>query len=308
MALHSKRAIMSDIPMPFAGQITEFLENTAPTALRETVERARKRDTLAGNFPYPRWMKRAEYEAMLKPLQFELVKLQHWIADTGQRVIVVFEGRDTAGKSGAINRIMEVANHRTIRIEALPRPTDRQLREWFFQRYVARLPAGGEMVLFDRSWYNRAVIEPVFGFCTPDQQERFFQQLPEFERMLVGDGVHLIKIWLNVSRAEQLRRLLAREADPMRHWKLSRIDVEGLGKWDSYTHAIAQMFERSHNDTAPWTIIRAEDKYRARLAVLQHVLGAFDYPAKAATVVVPPDPQICGTPAIWDAEFWDDGS
>jgi polyphosphate kinase len=302
------RGAMSDIPMPFFGQVTDFLENTAPAALREAVITARKRDTLAGSYPYPRWMKRAEYDAALKPLQFELVKLQRWVEDAGQRVIVVFEGRDTAGKSGAINRIMEVANHRTVRIEALPRPTDRQLREWFFQRYVARLPAGGEMVLFDRSWYNRAVIEPVFGFCTPDQQARFYQQLPEFERMLVGDGVHLIKIWLNVSRAEQLRRLLAREGDPMRHWKLSRIDVEGLGKWDSYTHAIAQMFERSHTDTAPWTVIRAEDKYRARLAVLLSILGAFDYPAKDRAAVAAPDPQICGTPAIWNAEFWDDGS
>lgn len=299
---------MTNIPMPFAGQVTAFLEEQAPEAVCVAVEEARKRDTLAGNYPYPRWMKKAEYEAALKPLQYELVKLQHWIEESGQRVIVVFEGRDTAGKSGAINRFLEVTSHRTVRVEALPRPTDRQMREWYFQRYVARLPAGGELVLFDRSWYNRAVVEHVFGFCTPDQRARFFLQLPEFERMLVGDGVHLVKIWLNVSRAEQLRRLLAREGSPMKHWKLSRIDVEGLGKWDSYTHAIAETFERSHTVTAPWTVIRSEDKYRARLAVLQQVLGAFDYPGKDANVVVPPDPQICGTPAIWEAELWDDGS
>ncbi len=299
---------MTEIPMPFAGQVTAFLNDTAPEDVRASVEDARKRDTLAGSYPYPRWMKKSDYAKALEPLQFELVKLQHWIEETGARVIVIFEGRDTAGKSGAINRIVEVTNHRVVRVEALPRPTDRQLREWYFQRYVARLPAGGEMVLFDRSWYNRAVIEHVFGFCTPDQRARFFLQVPEFERMLVGDGAHLIKIWLNVSRAEQLRRLLARENNPMRHWKLSRIDVEGLGKWDSYTHAIAETFERSHTVIAPWTVIRAEDKYRARLAVLQQILGAFDYPHKNSEVVIPPDPQICGTPAIWDPELWDDGS
>ena len=299
---------MTEIPMPFAGQVTAFLEEQAPTEIRQTVEDARKRDTLAGNYPYPRWMKKSDYEDALDPLQFELVKLQHWIDETDQRVIVIFEGRDTAGKSGAINRITEVTNHRTVRVEALPRPTDRQLREWYFQRYVARLPAGGEIVLFDRSWYNRAIIEHVFGFCTPEQRARFFLQLPDFERMLVGDGVHLIKIWLNVSRAEQLRRLLAREGNPMRHWKLSRIDVEGLGKWDSYTNAIAETFERSHTVTAPWTVIRAEDKYRARLAVLQTILNAFEYPHKDGDVVTPPDPQICGTPAIWEPELWDDGT
>ncbi len=299
---------MSEIPMPFAGQVMAFLNDHAPAPVREAIEEGRKRDILAGNFPYERWMRKSDYQEALKPLQFELVKLQHWIAETGQRVIVIFEGRDTAGKSGAINRIAEVTSHRIVRIEALPRPTDRQLREWYFQRYVERLPAGGEMVLFDRSWYNRAVIEHVFGFCTPDQRERFFRQLPEFERMLTADGVHLVKIWLNVGRAEQLRRLLAREGNPMRHWKLSRIDVEGLGKWDSYTHAIAETFERSHTDFAPWTVIRAEDKYRARLAVLQRILGALPYDNKDSSTATPPDPQICGTPAIWEAELYDDGS
>lgn len=299
---------MREIPMPFAGQVTAFLNERAPEPLRSVIADARKRDTLAGNYPYPRWLAKADYEKALKPLQFELVKLQHWIEETGQRVVVIFEGRDTAGKTGAINRIVEVTNHRTVRIEALPRPTDRQVREWFFQRYVERLPAGGEMVVFDRSWYNRAVIEHVFGFCTPDQRARFFEQLPEFERMLTGDGVHLIKIWLNVSRAEQLRRLLAREANPMRHWKLSRIDVEGLGKWDSYTHAIAEAFERSHTDFAPWTVVRSEDKYRARLAVLQQVLGVLPYEYKDNDAIGAPDPQICGTPAIWEPELWDDGT
>jgi polyphosphate kinase 2 len=299
---------MSSIPMPFNGQVTTFLAQNAPEALRRTVEEAHRRDTLAGSYPYPRWMKKSDYAAALKPLQFELAKLQHWLAETQQRVIVIFEGRDTAGKSGAINRITEVTNPRIVRVEALPKPTDRQQREWFFQRYVERLPAGGEMVLFDRSWYNRAVIEQVFGFCTPDQRTRFFQQVPEFERMLVGDGVYLVKIWLNVSRAEQLRRLLARESNPMRHWKLSRIDVEGLSKWDSYTHAIAQTFEHTHTPHAAWTIIRSEDKYRARLAVLQHILGTLPYALKDTATLPPPDPKICGTPSIWPPELWDDGT
>ena len=299
---------MSEIPMPFAGQVSEYLNTRAPAEIRETVESARKRDTLAGSYPYPRWMAKSDYRAALKPLQFELVKLQHWVEDSGQRVIVIFEGRDTAGKSGAINRISEVTNHRVVRIEALPRPTDRQMREWFFQRYVERLPAEGEMVLFDRSWYNRAVIEHVFGFCTPAQRARFFAQLPEFERMLTGDGVHLIKIWLNVGRAEQMRRLLAREENPMRHWKLSRIDVEGLAKWDSYTRAIAETFQRSHTSFAPWTVIRAEDKYRARLAVLRHILTRLPYAHKDNDSLIPPDPQICGSPEIWDMELWQDGS
>lgn len=297
---------MSDIPMPLAGQVTAFLEDAAPKALRDMVEDARKRDTLAGDYPYPRWMDKGDYKDALKPLHLELMKLQHWLTTSGARVVVVFEGRDTAGKGGAINRIAEVMSHRILQIEALPKPTDREAREWYFQRYVARLPAGGEMVLFDRSWYNRAIVEHVFGFCTPAQRAAFFDQLPAFENLLAQDGVYFIKIWLNVSRAEQLRRLLAREGDPMKHWKLSGIDVKGLGKWDSYTHAIAETFARSHTAAAPWTIIRSEDKYRARLAVLQHILGQIPYDGKAR--IDAPDPAICGTPALWQAELWDDGS
>lgn len=297
---------MSDIPMPLAGQVTAFMENDAPKALRETVEDARKRDTLAGDYPYPRWMDKDDYKDALEPLQLELMKLQHWISTTGARVVVLFEGRDSAGKGGSINRIAEVMSHRILKVEALPKPTDREAREWYFQRYVTRLPAGGEMVLFDRSWYNRAMVEHVFGFCTPAQRAAFFDQLPGFENLLVQDGIHFIKIWLNVSRAEQLRRLLAREGDPMKHWKLSGIDVKGLAKWDSYTHAIAETFERSHTAAAPWTVIRSEDKYRARLAVIQHILGQIPYDGKAK--IPAPDPAICGTPALWQPEIWDDGS
>jgi polyphosphate kinase len=299
---------MTDIPLPLDGQVSAYFNDHAPEDVREAIRDGDKRDILSGTYPYDRWMKKADYEDALKPLQRELVKMQHWLGESGTRVVVVFEGRDTAGKSGAINRLTEVMNPRQVRVEALPKPTDRQMREWYFQRYVERLPAGGEMVLFDRSWYNRAVIEHVFGFCKPEQRARFFQQLPDFERLLVNDGVVLVKIWLNVSRAEQLRRLLARESDPMRHWKLSRIDIDGLGKWDSYTHAIAETFARSHTDAAPWTVIRSEDKYRARLALLQTILGALPYAHKVSDIVGQPDAKICGTPDIWQPELWGDGS
>lgn len=299
---------MIDIPLPLDGLVSAYFNDRAPKDVRDAIRDGEKRDILSTTYPYDRWMKKSDYEDLLKPLQRELVKMQHWLGESGTRVVVIFEGRDTAGKSGAINRLTEVMSPRQVRVEALPKPTDRQMREWYFQRYVERLPAGGEMVLFDRSWYNRAVIEHVFGFCKPAQRDRFFDQLPDFERLLVADGIVLVKIWLNVGRAEQLRRLLARESDPMRHWKLSRIDIDGLGKWDSYTHAIAETFERSHTDHAPWTVIRAEDKYRARLSVLQTILGALPYAFKDAKSLGQVDDKICGTPDLWQPEIWGDGS
>jgi polyphosphate kinase len=299
---------MTDIPLPLDGLVTAYFNDHAPEAVRAAIRDGAKRDILAGDFPYQKWMKKDAYETALKPLQRELVKMQHWLGESGARVVVVFEGRDGAGKSGAINRIAEVTNPRHIRIEALPRPTERNLREWYFQRYVDRLPAGGEMVLFDRSWYNRAIIEHVFGFCKPDQRARFFTQLPGFETLLVQDGVYLVKIWLNVSRAEQLRRLIERERDPMRHWKLSKIDIDGLPKWDSYTAAIAETFARSHTSTAPWTIIRSEDKYRARLAVLQTILGGLPYAHKDDTALGAIDNSICGGIDLWQPEYWGDGA
>jgi polyphosphate kinase 2 len=299
---------MTDIPLPLDGLVTAYFNDHAPEAVRAAIRAGDKRDILADDFPYQKWMKKDAYEAALKPLQRELVKMQHWLGESGARVVVIFEGRDGAGKSGAINRISEVTNPRHIRIEALPRPTERNLREWYFQRYVERLPAGGEMVLFDRSWYNRAIIEHVFGFCKAPERERFFAQLPDFEKLLVQDGVVLVKIWLNVSRAEQLRRLLERERDPMRHWKLSKIDIDGLAKWDSYTRAIAETFARSHTDHAPWTIIRAEDKYRARLAVLQTLLNALPYAWRDPQAIGQVDAALVGGPATWGAEYWQDGS
>lgn len=285
--------------LPFDGAISAYAANEAPEAVRTALAGARNSDILAADYPYRKRMKSKAYEAELHALQIELVKFKYWVQASGARVVVLFEGRDAAGKGGAINRVTQHLNSRTARIEALPKPTPREKSQWFFQRYVDRLPAAGEIVLFDRSWYNRAVVEHVFGFCTADERERFFQQLPGFEQMLVEDGIHLTKIWLNLGRAEQLRRLLARESDPLRQWKLSPIDVQGVALWDSYTDAIAETFTRAHLPHAPWTVIRADDKRRARLAAIRSILAPQDYDGKDETVVGQPDPLICGTPAIW---------
>ncbi len=288
-----------DAPLPFDGAISRFLAEEAPAEIRTAIEEGRKRDIITPDFPYDRWMKRSDYDDRMRALQIELVKLKAWIERSGTRIVVIFEGRDTAGKSGAIRRVTENLNPRTARIMALGKPDERERSQWFFQRYIDHLPAAGEMLLMDRSWYNRAVIEPVFGFATPTQRDRFFAQLPDVERTITDDGIHLIKLWFNVSRAEQLRRMLARESHPLKQWKLSAIDVEGLGKWDAYTQAIGAMFARSHFDFAPWTVIRSDDKYRARIAAIQRLLLAFDYDRKDADAVGAPDPRIMGGPDLW---------
>jgi polyphosphate kinase len=289
--------------LPFDGAITRFYETGAPEAVRRAVAEGAKRDVLTDDegFPYSRWMKKADYEAELSKLQIELVKFQHWVATTGARVVVLFEGRDTAGKGGAIRRVTLNTNPRVVRIVALPKPTEREAGQWFFQRYVAQLPSAGEVVLFDRSWYNRAVVEHVFGFCTPAQRERFFEQLPGFEQTLVHEGVVLVKLWLNIGRAEQLRRMLAREADPLKQWKLSWIDVEGLNRWDAYTQAIAETFGRSHSPETPWTVIRADDKYSARLSAIRRILLSVAYEGRDMAAIGTLDPVICGGPDIWHA-------
>ena len=285
--------------LPFDGAISDFFRNQAPADLRQRIESAGRKDILDPGYPYRSRMKRARYEAEMAALQRELVKLQADIKATGKRLVVVFEGRDAAGKGGTIKRMRENLNPRVARVVALAKPTEREAGEWYFQRYVNHLPTRGEIALFDRSWYNRAVVEKVFGFCTDARRARFFRQLPEFEDMLVDEGIIFIKLWLNVGRAEQLRRFLARERDPLKQWKLSRIDVEGLGKWDAYTAAIAETFERSHRPRSPWTILRSDDKRRARLAAIRAVLAQVDYAGKAPEAACPPDPLICGGPEIW---------
>ncbi|WP_371153638.1 polyphosphate kinase 2 [Jannaschia sp. 2305UL9-9] len=283
---------------PFDAAITRYYEDAAPEEIRRAIEEGSKKDILTDDFPYDRWMEKDDYEEQLADLQIELVKCQAWLRDSKTRVAVVFEGRDAAGKGGTIKRMRENLNPRIARVVALQKPTDREAGQWYFQRYVCHLPAHGEMVLFDRSWYNRAVVEHVFDFCTPEQREVFFGQVPDFERMQVEEGTTLIKVWLNVGRAEQLRRFLAREEDALKHWKLSWIDVEGLSRWDAYTVAIHETFERTHTATAPWTVVRSDDKRRARLETIRSVLCRIEYAGRDDSKLII-DPAIAGGPELW---------
>jgi polyphosphate kinase 2 len=220
---------------------------------------------------------RMDYFRNLFQLQRELVKLQDWVGHTQQKVVILFEGRDAAGKGGAIKRITQRLNPRVCRVVALPAPNDRERTQWYFQRYVAHLPAAGEMVLFDRSWYNRAGVERVMGFCTEDEVEEFFRSVPEFERMLVRSGIRLIKYWFSITDDEQNARFLARIHDPLKQWKLSPMDLESRRRWEDYTRAKESMLERTHIAEAPWWVVQAVDKKRARLNCIRHLLEQFDY-------------------------------
>ena len=240
------------------------------------------------------------YEGQLAKLQIELVKMQAWATESGSLVAIVFEGRDASGKGGTIKRFRENLNPHGARVVALSKPTEKEMGEWYFQRYIKHLPTSGGMTFFDRSWYNRGVVEHVFGFCKPEQREVFFNQVKDVEKMITSDGVHLFKFWLNVGREEQLRRFLGRESDPLKQWKLSWIDVEGLKKWDEYSAAIAETLERSHSDVAPWAIIRSDDKRRARLNAIRTVLHALDYTNKDPKAIGDIDTAICGGPDIWN--------
>lgn len=286
------------MPKPFDAAITRFFKDEAPKDLRKAIEDGGKKDILTDDFPYVKWLDKDDYEDQMAVLQIELAKCQSWVHDSGARVAVVFEGRDAAGKGGTIKRFRENLNPRIVRTVALSKPTETEAGQWYFQRYIEHLPTAGEMVLFDRSWYNRGVVEHVFGFCSEAQRETFFAQVPSFENLLVEDGITLVKLWLNVGRAEQLRRFLAREDDLLKHWKLSMIDVKGLAKWDAYTAAISETFERSHTDTAPWTVVRSDDKRRARLNAIRSVLVQIDYAGRddAALKI---DDKIAGGPELW---------
>ncbi len=286
--------------LPFDGAISDFYKNEAPKKVRKAIEQGDKDEILSGSYPYDTWMKKKDYKDEMDGLQRELVKLQHDLVQTGKRIVAVFEGRDAAGKGGAIERVRQNMNPRVARIVALPKPTEAEAGQWYFQRYIAELPTAGEITLFDRSWYNRGVVEHVFDFCTAQEREIFFRQVPRFEDMLVDDGAILIKFWLNVGRAEQLRRFLAREQDPLKQWKLSKIDVEGLKYWDAYSAAIEETLRRSHSTHAPWTVILADDKYRARIATIKTMLATVDYAGKVDQGA--PDPKICGCPDIWRSD------
>ena len=287
---------------PFDGAISSYFETGAPEKIREEIKSAAKKDILNPRYPHKKRMGRKDYEAQYDSLQIELVKLQSWVKATGQRVAIVFEGRDAAGKGGTIKRFRENLNPRGARVVALSKPSDTEQSQWYFQRYIQHLPSAGEIVFFDRSWYNRAVVEKVFGFCTDDERERFFRQVSKFEEMLVRDGITLIKIWLTVGRAEQLRRFMDRESDRLKHWKLSGIDVKGLPKWTEYSTAISEMFTHSHTSEAPWNVIRSDDKRRARLAAIRLVLSKFDYTEKDTTVLTKLDGKICGSPSLMGLE------
>ncbi|MCZ4291336.1 polyphosphate kinase 2 [Hoeflea alexandrii] len=248
-----------------------------------------------GVYPYKTRMRRVAYEQEKAKLQVELLKAQRWIEETGQKVVMLFEGRDAAGKGGTIKRFTEHLNPRTARVVALNKPTDRERSQWYFQRYIEHLPAAGEMVLFDRSWYNRAGVERVMGFCTPTEYLEFMREAPEIERMLTRSGILLFKYWFSVTQGEQLRRFGEREKDPLKQWKLSPIDKASLDKWDDYTEAKEAMFFYTDTADAPWTIVKSDCKKRARLNCMKHFLSSLPYPNKDHLVVHHPDRLIVGS-------------
>lgn len=294
-----------------AGKASTYTLNKAgvPDMTPEVDELAELRDedpigeAWRQDYPYDKKLPRKQYEKQKRALQIELLKLQTHIKETGKKVIIIFEGRDAAGKGGAIKRFMEHLNPRGARTVALEKPTEREQSQWYFQRYVAHLPSAGEIVLFDRSWYNRAGVERVMGYCTPTEYLEFTRSAPEFERMLVHSGITIIKLWFSVGRAEQLARFASRRDDPVRQWKLSPTDLASLDKWDPYTEAKDAMFFYTDTAESPWTVIKSNDKKRARLEAMKHVLMQFDYPSKNREVATPPDPKIAGSPR----DIYDDG-
>ncbi len=294
------------------GAIHDLLEGTSPAdavrVLRSALDYQRGLDNLArkaadreladnwqqGGYPYKNLLSRKSYERQKYRLQVELLKLQAWVKEHGQRVIILFEGRDAAGKGGTIKRYMEHLNPRGARVVALEKPTVEERGQWYFQRYVEHLPTAGEIVLFDRSWYNRAGVERVMGFCTDPEYQEFMRQAPEFERMLVRQGIHLFKFWFSVSRREQRRRFKEREVHPLKHWKLSPIDKASLDKWDDYTRAKEAMFFHTDTTDAPWIVIKSDCKKRARLSAMRYLLHRLAYTNKNAETIGPLDPLIVG--------------
>lgn len=251
-------------------------------------------DWRTGGYPYKNLMSRKNYEKQKYHLQVELLKLQAWVKETGQRVVILFEGRDAAGKGGTIKRFMEHLNPRGARVVALEKPSEVERGQWYFQRYIQHLPTAGEIVLFDRSWYNRAGVERVMGFCTPDEYNEFMRQCPEFERNLVRSGIHLIKFWFSVSRGEQRRRFKERENHPLKQWKLSPIDLASLDKWDDYTKAKEAMFFYTDTADSPWTVVKSDCKKRARLNAMRYVLHKLPYTNKDLDRIGPLDPLLVG--------------
>ncbi len=284
--------------LPFDGAISRYFREGAPKEVRKAIEKAAKDEIMTASYPYREEMKGKDYEARMEVLQIELAKMQAGLRASGKRLVVLFEGRDAAGKGGTIKAVTENLNPRQAYVVALSKPTERESQQWYFQRYVDWFPAQGEIALYDRSWYNRAMIEHVFGFCKPEQRAKFFRQLPEFEQMIADEGIILLKIWLEVGRAEQLKRFLDREGDLLKQWKLSQIDVDGLAKWDAYCAAIDETMKLTHYKHAPWTVILSDDKKRARVAAIQTILSAVDYAGKDIKAVGKVDDKICGGPKL----------
>jgi len=269
----------------------------------ELPEEIKEKALTSGGYPFDKKLKKKTYEKELEPLQIELLKLQAHVQRTGERVVVLLEGRDAAGKGGTINAIMQHLNPRHARAVALTKPTETELGQWYFQRYVAHLPTKGDLVLFDRSWYNRAGVERVMGFCTSEQVETFLREAPQFEGMLVRDGIRLFKFFLTIGREAQLERFHERRHDPLKQWKLTDIDRKAIGKWDEYTDAQADLFRFTHTSAAPWTAIRYNDQRRGRLEAIRVLLSAFEYKDKDKKVVGKPDNKLVGAgPGFFDGE------
>jgi polyphosphate kinase len=281
---------------PMVELIDEQVRTSIPEELVAKVKQAKsKKYIISSNYPYPEQMKNSEYLEEIELLQIQLVKMQAWVKEVGERIVLIFEGRDAAGKGGTIQRFTENLNPRGAKVVALAKPSDTERGQWYFQRYIERLPTKGEIVFFDRSWYNRAGVEHVMGFCTPHEYLEFMRQTPEFERMMVRSGIRFYKFWFSVSREEQLRRFLGRAKDPLKQWKLSPMDVESLGRWESYTKAKEAMLFYTDTADAPWTIVRSDDKKRARLNAIKHILHTIPYDGKDTDVVTAPDSHIVGS-------------
>lgn len=287
-------AILAGASLDDLAVLKEMLMQRSPEPLPVSPDDELSEDWRKGGYPYKNLMSRKNYEKQKYRLQVELLKLQAWVKDTGQRVVILFEGRDAAGKGGAIKRFMEHLNPRGARVVALEKPTEIEKGQWYFQRYVQHLPSAGEIVLFDRSWYNRAGVERVMGFCSDNEYEEFMRQAPEFERNLTRSGIFLIKFWFSVSRDEQRRRFKERQMHPLKQWKLSPIDMASLDKWDEYTKAKEAMFFHTDTADAPWTVVKSNCKKRARLNALRYVLHKLPYTNKDDKRIGPLDPLIVG--------------
>jgi polyphosphate kinase 2 len=293
----SMRTILDGMSPDDAGRIRSLVLQegpTAPGAMQRHPDDELSPGWRHGDYPYRHKMSRRHYETQKYRLQVELLKMQAWVRETGQRVVILFEGRDAAGKGGAIKRFMEHLNPRGARVVALEKPSEAERGQWYFQRYIQHLPTRGEIVMFDRSWYNRAGVERVMDFCTPAEYDEFMRQVPEFERHLVNSGIRLFKFWFSVSRTEQRRRFDERKLHPLKQWKLSPVDLASLDKWEAYTQAKEAMFAHTDTADAPWIVIRSDCKKRARLNAMRHVLNRIAYANRDEKSIGLPDPLIVG--------------